>query len=375
MRLPSRDPGGAGQTRATRTAAESMLAGVADLLAAELRDARARTLLLVQDLDDGQWIGPRLPIVNPLLWEVGHLGWFQEFWTLRHARGRPPELPDGDALYDSAKVAHDTRWDLPLLTRPAVLAYLERVLGAALETLGTAPDRAAYFHRLALFHEDMHDEAFTYTRQTLGYPAPAFPTGRPARGGGPLPGDVEVPGGPFLLGATRDEPFVFDNEKRRRGAVAGPAFRGMVAPRHLPAGHPRLLVRGGSVLPLGGTPASQRNGVGARRRHAAQAPVPLGKRSARRCPRQPGWPRGRTGRGRVPSPGRQRLRLPPDDRKRVGVDRERLPALPRVRRGSLQGVFGTLVRDAPQGLARGLLGDPRAPAPQHLAELLSAGSA
>src|SRR3954468_13015332 len=110
-----------------------MLPSVADPLAAELRDARPRTLPLVQDLDDEQWMGPRLPIVNPLLWEVGHLGWFQEFWTLRHARRHRPQLPGGGALYDSARVAHEARWNLPLLTRPAVLAYLERVLGATLE--------------------------------------------------------------------------------------------------------------------------------------------------------------------------------------------------------------------------------------------------
>jgi gamma-glutamyl hercynylcysteine S-oxide synthase len=190
-----------------------MLPPVPDPLANALRDARARTLLLVQDLDDAQWMGPRLSIVNPLLWEVGHVGWFQEFWTLRHARGRPALLANGDALYDSAKVAHDTRWDLPLLSRRAALAYLETVLGASLEALWTAPDPDAYFHRLALFHEDMHDEAFTYTRQTLGYPAPAFPSGRRPPGGGPLHGDVEVPGARFMLGARRGEPFVFDNEK------------------------------------------------------------------------------------------------------------------------------------------------------------------
>ena len=39
-------------------------------VAAELRDARTRTLELVLDLDEAQWLGPRLPIVNPLLWEV-----------------------------------------------------------------------------------------------------------------------------------------------------------------------------------------------------------------------------------------------------------------------------------------------------------------
>jgi gamma-glutamyl hercynylcysteine S-oxide synthase len=190
-----------------------MLPPVPDPLANALRDARARTLLLVQDLDDAHWMGPRLAIVNPFLWEVGHVGWFQEFWTLRHARGRPPLLANGDALYDSAKVAHDTRWDLPLLSRQDTLAYLETVLGATVEALGTPPDPHAYFHRLALFHEDMHDEAFTYTRQTLAHPAPAFPTGRRAPGGGPLRGDAFVPGARFLLGATRDEPFAFDNEK------------------------------------------------------------------------------------------------------------------------------------------------------------------
>jgi iron(II)-dependent oxidoreductase len=190
-----------------------------DPLRQALLDARDRTFALTFDLDDAQWMGPRLAIVNPILWELGHLAWFQEAWTLRHARGRPPQLPGGDALYDSALVAHDTRWDLPLLPRTEVLAYLARTLRDSLEVLGTAPDEGAYFHKLALFHEDMHGEAFVYTRQTLRYPAPPLPgspgDGRQAgpRGEGPLPGDVEVPGARYLLGAARDAAFVFDNEK------------------------------------------------------------------------------------------------------------------------------------------------------------------
>src|SRR3989454_2827737 len=213
IRLPSRDLGGAGQISATRTVEQTMLAAAMDPLAAALRDARARTLQLVADLDDERWMGPRLPIVNPILWEAGHVAWFQEFWTLRHARGRSPAIPGVDALYDSAKVAHDTRWDLPLLPRARVLRYLSETLERSLEVLGSPPDEKAYFHRLALFHEDMHGEAFAYTRQTLGYPAPPLPPHRPPGGAGPPPGDVEVPGARLLLGATRDEPFVFDNEK------------------------------------------------------------------------------------------------------------------------------------------------------------------
>ncbi len=43
-----------------------------------LVDSRRRTLELVSDLDDEQMLGPQLRIVNPPLWEIGHLAWFQE---------------------------------------------------------------------------------------------------------------------------------------------------------------------------------------------------------------------------------------------------------------------------------------------------------
>lgn len=69
-----------------------------------------------------------------------------------------------------------------------------------------------YFVKLAVFHEDMHDEAFLYTRQTLGYAAPAFDFA-PGIDAGPLRGDVEIAGGPFVVGARPAEGFVFDNEK------------------------------------------------------------------------------------------------------------------------------------------------------------------
>jgi iron(II)-dependent oxidoreductase len=87
-----------------------------------LRESRARTLELVHDLTEAQLLGTRLKIVNPLRWEIGHVAWFQEFWVLRHLGGQPPILQHGDELYDSARVAHDTRWDLPLLDRDETLS-------------------------------------------------------------------------------------------------------------------------------------------------------------------------------------------------------------------------------------------------------------
>ena len=187
-----------------------------------LTDSRKRTLELISDLDDEQMLGPQLRIVNPPLWEIGHLAWFQERWNLRRITDEEFRisnvLENGDELYDSMEVAHDARWDLPLLSREETLAYMQRVLELSLDKLrteGPTPE-VGYFARLATFHEDMHGEAFTYTRNTHGLPAlpisdydPSILDGQPT---GPLEGDAEIPGGEFMLGATTDMSFVFDNE-------------------------------------------------------------------------------------------------------------------------------------------------------------------
>jgi iron(II)-dependent oxidoreductase len=192
-------------------------ADIASELLATLRDTRARTLELVAGLDGEALMGPRLPIVNPLLWEIGHLAWFHEHFVLRGLDGRAPLLPEGDALYDSGAVPHATRWDIALPSLPDTLAYMQRVQQALADRLeGRRPDpHEAYLYRLIGLHEDMHTEAFTYTRQTLGQPRPAFATACAGDAeAGPLAGDVAIPGGSFRLGAEPDAShFVFDNEK------------------------------------------------------------------------------------------------------------------------------------------------------------------
>jgi REP element-mobilizing transposase RayT len=179
------------------------------------RDARGRTLALIGDLDDRQLLGLPLATLNPLLWEIGHVAWFQEKWLLRRDR-RASLRADADALYDSAAVAHDTRWDLPLPSRDATLRYMADVQTEVLERLARRPTAEdAYFTLLAIFHEDMHTEAFTYTRQTLGYPAPRLDAtvSTAENSDRPWRGDVALPGGQYALGASAAEPFVFDNEK------------------------------------------------------------------------------------------------------------------------------------------------------------------
>jgi gamma-glutamyl hercynylcysteine S-oxide synthase len=188
-----------------------------ELLAGWVRDARRRSLELYADLTPEQRLGPLLAIVNPPQWELGHVAWFGEHWVLRTARGQPPISPGDDPLYDSARVPHDDRWSLPLRGWEETRAHLAEVERRVVDGLSGREPTADedYFVRLAVFHEDMHGEAFLYTRQTLGY-APPRVTGMSAApaGGGPLSGDARVPGGRFALGAVEGaDPFVFDNEK------------------------------------------------------------------------------------------------------------------------------------------------------------------
>jgi len=194
-----------------------------DVLLADLRDARRRLLFLVEDLEDAELCVPRLEIVNPILWELGHVAWFQERWMLRELDTRSPLRSDADRLYDSAAIHHDTRWELPLPSRAATLEYMQDVLDAAAAALGehVRDERRAYFARLVTFHEDMHAEALVYTRRTLGHRPLRVPPAR-VPGGGSLPGDVDVPGGTFRLGTERSTGFAFDNELHQHTVRVAP---------------------------------------------------------------------------------------------------------------------------------------------------------
>lgn len=189
-------------------------------LAVWVRDGCQRTIELVADLTDEQMIGPLLPTVNPLLWEIGHLAWFQEKFVLRNACGHQPILSYGDALYDSGAIPHDTRWRLRLPSRQETIDYMRTVADRVADevTKPGATDVVHHFARYTVHHYDTHTEALTYSRHTLAFPAPALPgltdaVQRAELRRGQVSGDVKIDGGPFLLGARLAEPFVYDNEK------------------------------------------------------------------------------------------------------------------------------------------------------------------
>lgn len=189
-----------------------------DTLISNIKDARLRTLALVDGLDQQQIIGPQLDTVNPLLWEIGHVAYFYEIWILRHLDDKDSFLENADDLYDSINIAHETRWSLPLLSLKDTKSYMQSVHDAVINRLQTKQvnEQDIYLTRYAVFHEDMHTEAFTYTRRTLVYPTPIFTNNvldDDNYNSGPLVGDVEIKGGRYMLGAIETVEFCFDNEK------------------------------------------------------------------------------------------------------------------------------------------------------------------
>jgi len=163
--------------------------GAADLALA-LQDSRARTLRLFQAYQHA--LGPTLavpqhPELNPPLWELGHIGWFADWWLARNPQrllgtqadpdaARTPARQtrrgvDADALYNSSLVPHASRWTLPLPSVAQTLDDLQAQLSDSLALLKHTADTdtGLYFHRLVLLHEDMHAEAAVYMAQALGF--------------------------------------------------------------------------------------------------------------------------------------------------------------------------------------------------------------
>jgi ergothioneine biosynthesis protein EgtB len=162
--------------------------------------------------------------LNPPLWELGHIGWFEEWWLARNPHrlqgtkadpdvARAASLLHGaDAMYNSSNVEHTSRWHLPLPDARRTRRYLAQVRERTLALLvqSAADDDALYFFRLALMHELMHLEAWAYMAQNL-----ALDIGAALQATQPAPvrsdGELAMDAARLDLGRA-DAGFAFDNE-------------------------------------------------------------------------------------------------------------------------------------------------------------------
>jgi len=161
-------------------------------------------------------------IMSPVVWDVGHVGNFEEYWLLRELDGRPAQDETYDRIYNPFDNPRWSRGDLPLLDREEAFDYLAEVRGDVFELLKTTsfdPDspllRDGYVYNMVIQHEAQHQETVL---QALDLRPDLEPYSIASERGLPSvrPVDDEeriaIPGGTFVVG-TDDRTAAYDNER------------------------------------------------------------------------------------------------------------------------------------------------------------------
>ena len=93
-------------------------------IVAELTASRDRSLALLDPLDEAELTRQVSPLMSPLVWDLAHIGNYEELWLLRAVGGIEPLRPEIDCLYDAFEQPRATRPTLPILGPAATRAYL-----------------------------------------------------------------------------------------------------------------------------------------------------------------------------------------------------------------------------------------------------------
>jgi iron(II)-dependent oxidoreductase len=192
-------------------------------IAARLEKARARTLLLIEPLDDEQLNRVYSPILSPLAWDLGHIANFEELWLVQTVGGREPLHGELGRFYDAIENPRKTRGELPILRDAELRSYLEEVRERTLEVLEEIDiDRAddpllrdGFVYEMLIAHEQQHNETMLQLLQMVErYEPVAADPGPAAEEVIPGPEMVLVEGGEREIGAG-PQGFAYDNERPR----------------------------------------------------------------------------------------------------------------------------------------------------------------
>jgi iron(II)-dependent oxidoreductase len=186
-------------------------------------DVRRRTLELIAVLDSATLRRQHVPILSPMVWDVGHIGNFEEQWIGQRLAGLPPVADGYQKMFDPVANPRPTRAGLPLPTGEELAGYLARVREQTLRVLDSDADggdprllAGGFVYGMVVEHEEQHQETLLQAMQVLADP-PYAPTLRRAL---PSPRDlgrtvtrdmVRVDAGPFRMGWQRGG-FAYDNE-------------------------------------------------------------------------------------------------------------------------------------------------------------------
>jgi gamma-glutamyl hercynylcysteine S-oxide synthase len=196
--------------------------GLTDRAVTELVAVRERSLGLLAPLDEADLLGQHSPLMSPLVWDLAHVGNYEELWLAR-TTGRLAAIDASlDDIYDAFRHPRPDRPSLPLLGPDAARRYIGEVRDRVLSVLDTVEFDPAvpllaggFVVGLCVQHEQQHAETMLATLQLMGgdgYRPVVAPVPVVAVGTLAAPAEVLVPGGPFVMG-TDDEAWAYDNER------------------------------------------------------------------------------------------------------------------------------------------------------------------
>jgi len=201
-------------------------------IAEALSEVRARTLALVEPLDEEQLNRVYSPILSPLAWDLGHIANFEELWLVQTVGARAPLHGDLGRFYDAIENPRKSRGELPILRDAELRSYMADVRERALEVLDSvdissaAEDpllREGFVYEMLLAHELQHNETMLQLLQLVaGYESPAVDDLLAFEPPGAGPETIAIAAGEYEVGAP-GHGFAYDNE-RRRHTVALDAF-------------------------------------------------------------------------------------------------------------------------------------------------------
>jgi iron(II)-dependent oxidoreductase len=209
------------------------------LMAGRLDAARRRSLDLLAPVPDEDLVRQHSPLMSPLVWDLAHVGNYEEQWLLR-ALGGPAVGPQWDSVYDAFRHPRRDRPSLPMMGPAEARDYAAGVRGRVLDLLerlsleegptrtlprpapGRSPSQSApppatelmtgaFVHGMVVQHEHQHIETMLATLN-LAQAADWLPEAPDTPAGHVVPGEVLVDGGPFVMG-TDAEPWAYDNER------------------------------------------------------------------------------------------------------------------------------------------------------------------
>jgi iron(II)-dependent oxidoreductase len=177
---------------------------------------------LVDSLSEHDQLAQYSPLMSPPVWDLAHVGNYEELWLLRSVDGRGPIDERLDDLYDAFEHPRWERPSLGILGPAEAREYIAGVRREALELLDSVdldgsddPLLAdAFVYGLVVQHEQQHCETLLATHQLMLESAHRPPATEPAPAATSVVESREavLPGGRFTMGTTGG-PWAYDNEK------------------------------------------------------------------------------------------------------------------------------------------------------------------